>query len=495
MRPRSICLAVLLALGLPSVVWSADWRTIASDKKRTVELDHSSILQSDPGTKVAWGRIVLAESEITAAGYASVKALNRYDCRNRAFATIKRVFLDADSAVIREEKVKIEKDLPVAPGSVDERLWYDVCKPGSPSDMARLADEAAKAAKVSEPYRPAKGADKAQAAQLQTVSDAKADPAPAPAAPAAEAKPRVDIRPDLKAEFMKSEAAKAEAPPPPRESSRISEEAARAGITRTPPEVLRVPAAPRRVRAPAPVMPEMRMPAVDHGPLMHHHIHWSYEGEAGPANWGVLNPDWKLCSTGERQSPIDIRDGVKVELEPIRFDYRPSNFRIVNNGHTIQVNLGLGNTMSVMGRTFDLVQFHFHRPAEERINGRGFDMVVHLVHKDMDGKLGVIAVLLERGNQNPVIQTLWNNLPLEKHQDYAPETAVIDLMQLLPENRNYYTYMGSLTTPPCSEGVLWMVMKQPMGLSQEQLSIFTKLYPMNARPIQSPKGRLIKESR
>ena len=167
----------------------------------------------------------------------------------------------------------------------------------------------------------------------------------------------------------------------------------------------------------------------------------------------------------------------------------------MNNGHTIQVNLGLGNTMSVMGRTFDLVQFHFHRPAEERINGRGFDMVVHLVHKDMDGKLGVIAVLLERGNQNPVIQTLWNNLPLEKHQDYAPETAVIDLMQLLPENRNYYTYMGSLTTPPCSEGVLWMVMKQPMGLSQEQLSIFTKLYPMNARPIQSPKGRLIKESR
>jgi carbonic anhydrase len=117
---------------------------------------------------------------------------------------------------------------------------------------------------------------------------------------------------------------------------------------------------------------------------------------------------------GERQSPIDIRDGIKVDLEPIRFDYRPSNFRIVDNGHTIQVNLGPGNTMAVMGRMYDLVQFHFHRPSEERINGKGFDMVVHLVHKDLDGRLAVVAVLLERGQAHPVMQTLWNNLPLEK---------------------------------------------------------------------------------
>ncbi|RTL27739.1 MAG: carbonic anhydrase family protein, partial [Rhodocyclaceae bacterium] len=206
-------------------------------------------------------------------------------------------------------------------------------------------------------------------------------------------------------------------------------------------------------------------------------------------------PEWQLCGSGERQSPIDIREGIKVDLEPIQFDYHPSNFRIVDNGHTIQVNLGQGNTMSVMGRVYDLVQFHFHRPSEERVNGRGFDMVVHLVHKDLDGRLAVVAVLLERGKANALIQTLWNNLPLEKDADYSPDGVSIDLNQFLPENRSYYTYMGSLTTPPCSEGVLWMVMKQPQPIAAEQIAIFSRLYPMNARPIQSVRSRLIKESR
>jgi carbonic anhydrase len=141
------------------------------------------------------------------------------------------------------------------------------------------------------------------------------------------------------------------------------------------------------------------------------------------------------------------------------------------------------------------VQFHFHRPSEERINGKGFEMVAHLVHKDLDGRLAVVAVLLERGQMHPLVQTLWNNLPLEKNVDYSPEGVAIDLNELLPKDRNYYTYMGSLTTPPCSEGVMWMVMKQPQQLSSEQIAIFARMYPMNARPIQSVRGRMIKESR
>jgi carbonic anhydrase len=122
-------------------------------------------------------------------------------------------------------------------------------------------------------------------------------------------------------------------------------------------------------------------------------------------------------------------------------------------------------------------------------------MVVHLVHKDLDGRLAVVAVLLERGQMHPLVQTLWNNLPLEKNVDYSPEGVSIDLNQLLPSDRSYYTYMGSLTTPPCSEGVMWMVMKQPAQLSSEQIAIFARMYPMNARPIQSIRGRMIKESR
>jgi carbonic anhydrase len=224
--------------------------------------------------------------------------------------------------------------------------------------------------------------------------------------------------------------------------------------------------------------------------------HWDYAGGAvgaGPDAWGQMKPEFAKCSSGTRQSPIDIRDGIKVSLEPVQFDYKPSAFRVVDNGHTIQVNVGPGNSIEVGGRRFELLQFHFHRPSEERINGRQFDMVAHLVHKDIDGRLAVVAVLLDRGSVHPLVQNVWNNLPLEKNDEVAARSS-IDLNSLLPTDRSYFTYMGSLTTPPCSEGVLWLVMKTPMPISPEQVGIFARLYPMNARPIQAVAGRLIKES-
>lgn len=225
-----------------------------------------------------------------------------------------------------------------------------------------------------------------------------------------------------------------------------------------------------------------------------HAAHWTYGGEGGPEQWGQLKPEFATCATGTRQSPIDIRSGVKVDLEPIQFDYRPSAFGVVDNGHTIQVNVGGGNAIEVQGRRYDLVQFHFHRPSEERINGRQFDMVAHLVHKDPEGRLAVVAVLLDRGGAaQPLIQTVWNNLPLEKGSEVSVR-GDIDMNHLLPADRRYFTYMGSLTTPPCSEGVLWLVLQQPVPLAQEQIGVFSKLYPMNARPVQQASGRLIKQS-
>ena len=223
-----------------------------------------------------------------------------------------------------------------------------------------------------------------------------------------------------------------------------------------------------------------------------HDVHWAYGGDTGPDSWGMLKPEFKTCMMGKRQSPIDIRDGIKVQLEPIQFEYRPTPFKVLDNGHTVQVNLEPGNSITVLGRRYDLVQFHFHRPSEERINGRQYDMVAHLVHKDLDGRLAVVAVLMDQGKAHPLVQQVWNNLPLEKNQEQMAMTNM-DLNQLLPEHRQYYTYMGSLTTPPCSEGVLWMVMKQPASMSRDQVAVFSKLYPMNARPIQSAAGRLIKE--
>ena len=224
-----------------------------------------------------------------------------------------------------------------------------------------------------------------------------------------------------------------------------------------------------------------------------HSAHWSYTGEAGPQNWARLKPEFAKCAEGARQSPINIRGGIKVDLEPIGFEYRPSSFSVIDNGHTVQVNVDSGNAITIMGRRYELVQFHFHRPAEERVDGRVYDMVAHLVHKDPDGRLAVIAVLMDRGQAHPMIQTVWNNLPLERGEEIGG-TAQINLTALLPANRSYYTYMGSLTTPPCSEGVLWMVMKEPVQVSTEQIAIFSRLYPMNARPLQAMSGRLIKES-
>lgn len=224
-----------------------------------------------------------------------------------------------------------------------------------------------------------------------------------------------------------------------------------------------------------------------------HAAHWAYGGEVGPERWGDLKPEFSQCGNGKRQSPIDIRGGVKVDLEPIQFDYRTTNFRVVDNGHTIQVNLGGGNSIEVQGRRYDLVQFHFHRPSEERIDGRQFDMVAHLVHKDPEGRLAVVAVLLDRGSAHPLVQSVWNNLPLEKGMEMVAATEM-DVNQLLPADRRYFTYMGSLTTPPCSEGVLWLVMRQPQPISVDQVGVFSRLYPMNARPIQQASGRLIKQS-
>ncbi|WP_083748917.1 carbonic anhydrase [Pelomonas sp. KK5] len=223
---------------------------------------------------------------------------------------------------------------------------------------------------------------------------------------------------------------------------------------------------------------------------------WSYAGEGGPEHWASLSPANGLCAAGQRQSPIDIKDTIKVDLEKIRFDYQAGAFSVVNTGRTVQVSPAPGSAIEVMGRRFELQQIHFHHPAEERLNGRQFDMSAHLVHKDAEGRLAVVAVLLDRDLDNksqPVVQQIWNGLPLELNDPLA-SPGPLDPQKLLPEDRSYFTYMGSLETPPCSENVLWIVMRQPVLVSKQQIEIFSRLYPMNARPVQPIAGRMIKES-
>lgn len=241
--------------------------------------------------------------------------------------------------------------------------------------------------------------------------------------------------------------------------------------------------------APAMKIQDPPAPALQGDP---HPPHWSYDGADGPQAWARLAPEYAPCASGHRQSPIDIRDGIGVQLPPIAFDYRPSGFSVRDNGHTIEATPAPGSSITVNGRRFALVQFHFHRPAEERLDGRVFDMVLHLVHRDAEGHLAVVAVLLQRGEPQPQIQAVWNALPLEQGDSQASPVP-IDLAALLPQDQRYATYMGSLTTPPCTEGVLWLVLKQPVTLSTAQIDIFAHFYPMNARPLQAAQGRLVKD--
>lgn len=343
-----------------------------------------------------------------------------------------------------------------------------------------------------------KAADLEAVIKVAPAEDAPAEPGKA-AAPVKEV--QVKDAGGLKEKIAASDEAAAKAPPasaaqakPPTGASDDEEE----DIQRLAERISSRLAALRQAREarpkPAPVA-RKKVVAKESAHDGHGHLpaHWSYEGAGGPANWGKLNPAWAKCENGTRQSPIDIRDGIKVDLEQVVFDYKPARFNVVDNGHTIQVNVGIGNTITLTGRTYELVQFHFHHPAEERVDGRGFPMVMHLVHKDSVGRLAVIAVLIQEGVANPAVQTVWNNLPLDRN-DPVYATGLIELPFLLPASRDYYTYMGSLTTPPCSEGVLWIVFKQPIQMSDAQIAIFSRLYPMNARPVQSLAGRVIKES-
>ncbi len=222
---------------------------------------------------------------------------------------------------------------------------------------------------------------------------------------------------------------------------------------------------------------------------------WDYGKEHGPARWGTLKPEFATCQSGHHQSPIDIQRTEKADLPPIQFRYGASPLRIVDNGHTIQVNLEPGSSIRVGERELALKQFHFHQPSEERIHGRRHGMSLHLVHADADGRLAVVAVMLDAGAENPLLQKLWSNLPKEEGKEERRDDVPIDATDLLPAERGYYTFEGSLTTPPCTENVTWLVLKQPVSLSSGGIAQFSKRYPNDARPTQPLHDRVVKETR
>jgi carbonic anhydrase len=221
---------------------------------------------------------------------------------------------------------------------------------------------------------------------------------------------------------------------------------------------------------------------------------WGYSGADGASHWGDLDPSFATCKTGKRQSPINIKEAKKdPSLAPVQIDYKPSPLKIVDNGHTIRVNVAPGSSITVNGTAYTLTQFHFHKPSEEEIAGKKYAMVIHLVN-ERSGGAAVIALLVKTGAANPTVQKVFDNLPKEKDKENEVAGVTINAADLLPADQNYYNFDGSLTTPACSEGVRWFVMKTPVEMSAAQIAVFAKLYPMNARPIQPTNSREIKES-
>ncbi len=218
---------------------------------------------------------------------------------------------------------------------------------------------------------------------------------------------------------------------------------------------------------------------------------WAYEGEKGSRSWGKLDPAFKTCGLGKRQSPINIeeREAERGGLKPIPFSYKAGPGEIVNNGHTIQVNLANSGSARFDGLEYRLAQFHFHTPSEEKINGMATHMVAHLVHRAGDTKLGVVAVLIKLGKENAALKPVFDNLPPSEGKT-AP-LASFNPADILPTDPTYFAYVGSLTTPPCTEDVKWHVMKTPIEISYAQLAAFKKLYRMNARHTQPTNGRRV----
>ncbi len=218
---------------------------------------------------------------------------------------------------------------------------------------------------------------------------------------------------------------------------------------------------------------------------------WTYdsgENSHGPSHWGELDSEFALCDRGQQQSPINLQNANPTDIPNLDFHYRASSVQVQNNGRTLQVNYEPGSYLMLEGQRFDLLQFHFHHPSEHSLEGQNYPMELHLVHRDRQGKLAVIGIMIDRGEENQGLRGVWENLV----PAYTPATetsAQINANQLLPAKATSYRYRGSLTTPPCSESVTWIVMEQPIYLSSQQITAFTQLLPANNRPRQSTHGR------
>ena len=230
--------------------------------------------------------------------------------------------------------------------------------------------------------------------------------------------------------------------------------------------------------------------------LSDHEVYWTYEGEKNPNQWEPVDAAYEACERGEAQSPINI-DVTNIEqqssISEIQLQYHNATIAILNNGHTIQANVKPeGQSLTVGDKSFNLVEMHFHQPSEHQLNGKNYDMEAHLIHEDENGELAVIGLFIEEGQTNAELAPIWSILPKHHNEEILVEDS-IQLQNLIPEDKSGFQYVGSLTTPPCTEGVGWFVLEKPIQMSKEQIQLFKNIFPNNHRPVQSLNDRKIYE--
>lgn len=504
-RLSFILVGLFFSLNGPLGATVGDWQTVIVGKSETIDINKARIERTTSGAK-AWSRVMLDRPVSDVGGaYDAIQVQNFYDCAARRFTTLRRAYFRGDT-LVREDVVSRQRPNAIEIGSLDERIFNVACATtanGSanagavPAGVLSATGAALDHVAVAPPGLSQAGNEGPAMAKLTLVAD-KGNVVTAET-PNLIVLPSIDKAAADKAAADQTAASAGKKPlaaSPAPLTPKVSSSSLRQGTESRADKRLRelhyATSGPYKARKKKPTAAfpgngQDELSAAKAGA-------WSYDDESGPTRWAKLRDDYAICATGKRQSPIDIREGIRVNLEEIAFDYKPRPFRIIDTGRTVQVNVGEGLSLKISGKRYELLYFNFHRPSEERVDGRAYDMVMHLVHKNDEGQLAIVAVLFEKGGENPLIQTLWNHLPLDQNIEVAP-VDVIDLNKILPESRAYWTYMGSLTTPPCTEGVLWMVLKQPIPVSAEQVAIFSRLYRNNARPLQPSNGRLIKESR
>ena len=218
------------------------------------------------------------------------------------------------------------------------------------------------------------------------------------------------------------------------------------------------------------------------------HAHWSYEGETGPEHWGDLDPSFIACKIGKQQSPINIEFSQVKKIDQaknIQLHYGPTLLSITNSGHSIQANTSEpSNKLVIDGKEYKLAQFHFHTPSEHQLDGQNYDMEVHFVHQDANGNYAVLGLMIKEGKENKILAPLWRVLPKEKTEEAIPIKESVDIRALLPADHKLFYYKGSLTTPPCTEVVEWVVLKKPIEMSIEQIQAFKQIFHKNNRPVQ-----------